>query len=66
MSAGGRHRSFSTFDDAMEYDIRKLTDYLWELPKGVPLSLEPKRTGPTAPNGSELLDHNTIEAVVIT
>ena len=44
MSAGGRHRSFSTFDDAMEYDIRKLTDYLWELPKGVPLSLEPKRT----------------------
>ena len=33
MSAGGRHRSFSTFDDAMDYDIRKLTDYLWELPK---------------------------------
>src|SRR5258708_2946077 len=33
MSAGGRYRSFSTFDDAMDYDIRKLTDYLWELPK---------------------------------
>src|SRR4030095_10695675 len=33
MSAGGRHRTFSTFDDAMDYDIRKLNDYLWELPK---------------------------------
>ena len=33
MSADGRWRSFSIFDDAMDYDIRKLTDYLWELPK---------------------------------
>src|SRR4029453_16287626 len=33
MSADGRRRSFSIFDDAMDYDIHKLTDYLWELPK---------------------------------
>ena len=45
MSAGGRHRSFSTFDDAMEYDIRKLTDYLWELPRGGPTIIGTKTYG---------------------
>src|SRR6516162_1326717 len=29
----GRRRLFSTCEGGMEYDIRKLTDYLWELPQ---------------------------------
>src|SRR5271166_595622 len=33
MIRGGRRRLFSICEDGMEYDIRKLTDYLWELPQ---------------------------------
>ena len=33
MIGGGRRKLFSTFEGGMEYDIRKLTDYLWELPR---------------------------------
>ena len=33
MIRAGRRRLFSTYKGGVEYDIRKLTDYLWELPK---------------------------------
>src|SRR5271165_654171 len=33
MIRGGRRRLFSICEGGMEYDIRKLTDYLWELPQ---------------------------------
>src|SRR6516165_4245703 len=33
MIRAGRRRLFSTYKGGVEYDIRKLADYLWELPK---------------------------------